>query len=437
MSFRRVRRGAGSRERCPIVQLRAVRNSDTTKGSMIEKLNVTGFKSLAAVEIALGQVNVFIGANGSGKSNLLEAISVIGAAAFGRVDEESLTRRGCRRGIFYRPMFESPPPAQETTIEAIGTDGSSYLADLAGPDFKVSRQRGTAWQFKREVLNSCKERVVERPAANGMVSGNPEAGLAALKRAELESSDPAAELLKQLSDYNIYAPDTPVLRGLAKEPERNPVGLSGGGLAGALADLYEMDATKQQFISPDPPELRDELEELLSSVDWFGGLHAFKSQQMADGSVRPYFGFEDRFFGAKGNEGYLLEPIEVNEGMLYLLFVAVLCLHPNSPRFLGLDNADHGLNPRLVRHLTEAMCRWILWSRPSRQILMTTHNPLVLDGLPLQDERVRLFTVARTNLGHTTIRQVLMTPELMQQGKKGWTSSRLWVMGHLGGVPNV
>jgi energy-coupling factor transporter ATP-binding protein EcfA2 len=116
-----------------------------------------GFKSLESVEIELGQVNVFIGANGSGKSNLLEAISVIGAAAFGRVDEESLTRRGCRPGIFYKPMFESPPPAQETTIEAIGTDGSSYLADLAGPDFNLSRQRGTAWQFKREVLNSCKE----------------------------------------------------------------------------------------------------------------------------------------------------------------------------------------------------------------------------------------------------------------------------------------
>src|SRR5665213_359857 len=123
MSFGHVREKEGD---CPTVQLRVVRNWDTTKGSMIEKLKVRGFKSLDSLQIALGQVNVFIGANGSGKSNLLEAIGVIGAAAFGRVDEESLTRRGCRPGIFYRPMFESSLPPQDTSIEATGTDGSSY-----------------------------------------------------------------------------------------------------------------------------------------------------------------------------------------------------------------------------------------------------------------------------------------------------------------------
>jgi energy-coupling factor transporter ATP-binding protein EcfA2 len=405
---------------------------------MIEKLNVRGFKSLDSVEIALGQVNVFIGANGSGKSNLLEAVGVLGAAAFGRVDAESLTRRGCRPAMFYRPMFEASSTAADTTIEAIGTDGSSYVADLASPDFRLSRQRGDAWQFKREVLNNGKGRVVERPAANGMVSGDPEAGLAALKRAELESGDPAAELLKLLSDYNIYTPDTPMLQGFVKEPPRNPVGLHGGGLAGALADLYEMDATeKKQFVFPDLPAIRDELEELLSSVDWFSELRVIRSLKLPDGSERPHYGFVDRFFQEKANETNLLGPNEVNEGMLYLLFVAVLCLHPDSPRLFGLDNADHGLNPRLVRHLTEALCRWTVGAGPRRQILMTTHNPLVLDGLPLQDNRVRLFTVSRTNLGRTTVRRVEITPELIEQGKQGWTLSRLWVMGNLGGVPNV
>lgn len=401
---------------------------------MIEKLNVMGFKSLDSVEIALGQVNVFIGANGSGKSNLLEAVGVIGAAAFGRVDAESLTRRGCRPAMFYRPMFEGSRTAADMTIEAIGTNGSSYFADLASPDFRLSRQRGEAWQFKREVLNNGKDRVVERPPANGMVSGDPEAGLAALKRAELESSDPAAELLKLLSNYNVYTPDTPMLQGVVKEPPRNPVGLHGGGLAGALADLYEMDATAKLFVVP---ALHDELEELLSSVEWFGELRTYKSLKLPDGSERPHYGFVDRFFEKKPNETYLLGPNEVNEGMLYLLFVAVLCLHPNSPRLFGLDNADHGLNPRLVRHLAGALCRWILRSNPNRQILMTTHNPLVLDGLPLQDDRVRLFTVSRTNLGRTTVRRVVITPELIEQGDQGWTLSRLWVMGHLGGVPNV
>ncbi len=397
---------------------------------MISKLTVRGFKSIEAAEVALGQVNVFVGANGSGKSNLLEALGVIGAAAFGRVDEESLIRRGCRPAIFYSPMFEGLSQETDTAIEAICTDGTSYLAELGSPDFKQTRPRGNGWRFKREVLCAAGDLVAERI----MDAGDPAAGFAALKRAELKSTNPAAELLQLLSDYNIYTPDTPVLRGFAKEPPRHPIGLSGGGLAGALAELTDIDESEKQFVVP---ALRDELENLLSSVDWFGELRVFKSVKFADGSEKPHYGFVDRFFDKKPTQTYLLGPNDVNEGMLYLLFVAVLCLHPNLPRLFGLDNADHGLNPRLVRRVTEVLCRWIVDLGSNRQIVMTTHNPLVLDGLPLQDDRVRLFTVSRTNKGRTTIRRVEITPELIDQGNKGWTLSRLWVMGQLGGVPNV
>ena len=41
---------------------------------MLERLTVRTFKTLEDVTIDLGQVNVFIGANGSGKSNLLEVL---------------------------------------------------------------------------------------------------------------------------------------------------------------------------------------------------------------------------------------------------------------------------------------------------------------------------------------------------------------------------
>ncbi len=51
---------------------------------MLNRIKVEAFKSLENVEIDLGRVNVFIGANGSGKSNLLEAIGVLGAAANGQ-----------------------------------------------------------------------------------------------------------------------------------------------------------------------------------------------------------------------------------------------------------------------------------------------------------------------------------------------------------------
>src|SRR5438132_7291795 len=75
--------------------------------TMITRITVRSFKSLESVTVDLGQVNVFIGANGSGKSNLLEAMGVLGAAASGRVDDESLLRRGVRPGLpqLYKSAF--------------------------------------------------------------------------------------------------------------------------------------------------------------------------------------------------------------------------------------------------------------------------------------------------------------------------------------------
>ena len=35
------------------------------------------------------------------------------------------------------------------------------------------------------------------------------------------------------------------------------------------------------------------------------------------------------------------------------------------------------------------------------------------------------------------IERIQLTDELLQLGKQGLTLSRLWVMGHLGGVPNL
>ena len=43
---------------------------------MITKFTVQSFKSIESVELELGHVNVFLGANGGGKSNLIEAFGV-------------------------------------------------------------------------------------------------------------------------------------------------------------------------------------------------------------------------------------------------------------------------------------------------------------------------------------------------------------------------
>jgi predicted ATPase len=132
-----------------------------------------------------------------------------------------------------------------------------------------------------------------------------------------------------------------------------------------------------------------------------------------------------------------LTAYDASEGALYVLFHAVLAGHPNSPAVCAVDNADHALNPRLAQALFGRICDWHLSSLYGRQIFLTTQNPLTLDALPLQQDQVRLFTVDRSRNGRTTVERVVMDQKLERMASEGWTLSRLWVMGHLGGVPNV
>jgi len=174
---------------------------------------------------------------------------------------------------------------------------------------------------------------------------------------------------------------------------------------------------------------------LNSAVEWFAGFGVMKPTRPP--SPQAGLVFMDRFFRTDENQHYFLSYSDVNEGVLYMLFLAVLCLHPAAPLFFALDNGDHGLNPLLVRNLVKTTCDWILTGSGPKQIVLTTHNPLLLDGLPLDDERVRLFTVDRDHRGTTQVQRFRLTPKHREMADKGWTLSRMWLNGLIGGVPNV
>lgn len=118
---------------------------------LIRNLTVHGFKSIMQEQpIELGRVNCFIGANGVGKSNLLEALGVLGAAANGVVDDESLLRRGVRAGVprLYKSSFASERTPTHIGIEVSGALSECYRVSLLNPLESPSLPGSTR-------LNSC------------------------------------------------------------------------------------------------------------------------------------------------------------------------------------------------------------------------------------------------------------------------------------------
>jgi predicted ATPase len=128
---------------------------------------------------------------------------------------------------------------------------------------------------------------------------------------------------------------------------------------------------------------------------------------------------------------------DASEGALYVLFLMILAVHQGAPSVFAIDNFDTAMHPRLARAITRVLCKDMIDDKHDRQVLLTTHNPLVLDGLDLRDDRIRLFGVERGSGGTTKVQRVTVSPELIAQAQKGMSLSRLWVMGRMGAVPNV
>jgi energy-coupling factor transporter ATP-binding protein EcfA2 len=367
---------------------------------MLTAIWIKGFKSVRDQQIELGQVNVFIGANGSGKSNLLEAVGMMSAAA-GRayVDARQLAERGVRHSPgLYKTSLKTGYESDEIKLYVI-SEKQDY---------------GIYLHISSESIS------VEDEYPNSKAKGLP------------ESPFENFEEMRRVRDYLIYTPTTPVLRGIQPDiMPSDPLGLLGGRLAEAVEDILDLENETLGTLD------LDEVLDLMGWVDEFD-ITAPSRELLSPyvPSLRSLVRFRDAWMNEKRNHvsGY-----DASEGPLYVLFTLLLALHPRVPTFFAVDNFCQSMNPRLARGLTRLFCRLMLESDPPRQALLTTHSPLVLDGLDLRDDRIRLFAVDRSHTtgGATKVSRVRLSDEVLEKGKKGTPLSMMWSMGLLGGVPDI
>ncbi|XZO01432.1 MAG: AAA family ATPase [Microcoleus sp.] len=396
--------------------------------TMIREVKIRGFKSIYSATLELGRVNCFIGANGAGKSNLLEALGVLGAAANGVVDDESLLRRGVRAGLprLYKSSFVTDRTPAHIAIGVTGSGNEAYRVSLLNPLDSPE----PAWDYKTEVLSDGHKEILSDGIRNRK-NLNPKAGLAALQLVDLDPHNAAAQLMQRLQEFAIYCPNTPTLRGIVPDQQsRLPLGLSGGQLAEGFAAL-------RQHLEGRGQEGEDILDQVLELIDWVADIQttSYGTNLLSPKVPRTklLLKFRDRFMNQSRNE---LTAYDASEGALYIIFAAVLCLLPQAPRLLAIDNLDQALNPRLLVRLMSRLSGWLQDNDSDRQLLLTVHNPAALDGLDLLDSEVRLFVVERNSNGQTCIRRLTLMPELTELNQQ-YPLSRLWLMGHLGAVPNV
>lgn len=400
----------------------------------IKQVSIKSFKSIVDQTIELGQLNIFIGTNGAGKSNFLEAVGVLSCTLDGQVSYSKLAERGVRLSApeVFKSSFRNLSRKKTFSLDA-EFDSFSYHAN-------ISPNEETDFDFSVEKISQNGKKLGERSNREVSISSLDPLPFESLPKQQsilstLEAlghfNDAGLKQLNRMKQYAIYSPSTPILRGVSPDESRKePLGLYGGSLATALGNVMR---------DINQSGKRNELQRFFKLLDWFeqisitGEINSkLQSNYLHTGTQ--VVSYQDKYMKENFKNLYAYD---VSEGALYILFILVLLLHKKSPDIFALDNVDNALNPGLVRELINNISA-VLKDCPEKQLLMTTHNPTTLDAIDLFNPLHRLFVVKRNGSGHTEIERILppegFTREQWVKKYEGMKLSEIWLSGLIGGL---
>jgi predicted ATPase len=113
-----------------------------------------------------------------------------------------------------------------------------------------------------------------------------------------------------------------------------------------------------------------------------------------------------------------------SDGTLKMLAYLVLLYDPTPPPFIGIEEPENFLHPRLLQELAEE-CRA---ASARTQLLVTTHSPFFLNGLRADEVRV----LWRDEQGYTHSARATDLPGVNEFVEQGALLGQLWMEGQLG-----
>lgn len=390
---------------------------------MIDRIEIKNFKSIVDLKMELGRVNVIIGANGCGKTNILESISFASAANQDKLDNEFLFNRGIRVGapeFMYSAFDDIDNDNKPIEINIYNKEKplSSYISVIYSKEEKRWQNFGSfvdpdKMQFLIDSLRRKfgKEKKQTSEKFNDLYykmvwdikDENPDLYE---KLVQIFISKP------ELDTFLVYAPDEYHLREVSAKVPISPLGVNGNGLLHYLKEVSTDEKDR---------ELIENINEGLYLLDWFDRLSV-----PSDLLTNEYeLAIEDKYL--KDSLSHF-DQRSTNEGFLYLLFYLTLFNSNDTPSFFAIDNIETSFNPKLCTHLIRHLIE--VAKRNNKQVILTTHSPFVLDGLDLSDNDQRLFVARRNIDGHTKIEQI------PHREDREMLLSELWMRGLIGGLPD-
>ncbi len=372
---------------------------------MITKIAISGYRSLRDIRIALGQLSVITGANGSGKSSLYRALRLLAEIAQGRIIQSLASEGGLQLTLwagpesFARSVKRGDYPVEGTVRRSriglkLGFAGNDYgyaidlgLPQPSGSHFARDPEIKAESLWTGETLGRANAFAVRHGPSVRIRSQSGEWKHVDLPLAPFDSmmthcSDPrdALELLllrERMRDWRFYDhfrtdPDAP-----ARRPQ-----------IGTYTPVLASDGTDLAAAIQTVREIGNNVELADAVAD------AFPGAAINIANVDGYFEVQMQQHGLLR----CLKAAELSDGTLrYLLLIAAL-LSPRPPALMVLNEPETSLHPDLLPPLA----RLIAQASKRSQIIVVTHAIALISELDAAANPRRI--VLEKELGETHVR---------------------------------
>ena len=383
----------------------------------IDYLRVENYRALRDVELAdLTPLTVLLGPNGSGKSTIFDVFNFLSECFTlglrtawdkrGRFRE--LRTRGSDGPLLFELRYRETPDSQPATYHLEIDEQASgpvvveeslrwrRVATGGGAPYKIlSFKNGRGWVISGERPERDDKKVHEQLDEAEM--------LAVSTLGQLAKNPRVAALRRFISNWYVSYLSVDDARGQPEAGAQERLSKTGDNLANVIQYLKEQH----------PRQLERILQTLRRRIP---RLEKVLSEPMQDG--RLLLRIKDAPFA---------EPVLArfaSDGTLKMLAYLLVLLDPEPPSFIGIEEPENFLHPRLLPELAEE-CRA---ATERSQLLVTTHSPFFLNGLRAEEVRA----LYRDDQGYTrSIRaaDVQGVQEFLDQGAQ---LGQLWLEGHLG-----
>ena len=347
----------------------------------LAKLQASHYRSLRDEVVELDGLNIFIGANASGKSTVLDALRFL---------HEGVQARDFRNPVHTRGGIINLCWKGETTVDASiaveiqgAEDGASYewsirLVRQDGYDFHLEENvnRIRPQEAPVQLLDARNGEGWWWSGERGRVSLKQADTMCALAAAAADASFPARHVADFIERWGFFDPNPFLLR-------RDWTGLDSGRFDPYGRNLGETLHTLEQT-SPGV------FESIINATRDVLGLPSAIETREAD----------DRFYFVQTEPGlqYTVHQMGVSSGTLRMLaLMTALHAEPNA-NLIGIEEPENYVHPTALESFTE----FIRNTSDRVQFMVTTHSPLLLDYLG-DPSAVRI--VQRNNEGATTVSQ--------------------------------